>query len=228
MAEEDYGANLETPELAASRIRQHLRDADAKRATDAKAASIHDARATGLIDKLSRRLLGKAEGYAARAFGRAFELHEEALVEIFIHLDRALRNYETRKGLEERFDATFHSIVVDAIRHVARTNRGMSGDTVDGMSIVSSDNVEDDDEGLPSDSFQDSGALQAIFAAVDTAAFDEIAMRMPVRQLEVLRLRAEGWEFKEIATKLKINRDTASADYNRGLAFIKNHLTRNS
>src|SRR5688572_16182853 len=104
MATEDDELGLEKPELTAQRIREHLREADVKRGTDPKAAQHHDVRATELIEQLSRQQLGKAQAYPARAFGRSFELHEEAIVETFILLDRALRNYETRKGLEERFD----------------------------------------------------------------------------------------------------------------------------
>src|SRR5688500_9941876 len=116
MASEDHEIESETREQLAQRSRWHLKQADEKRAFDAEAARHHTEMADELIKKLCQQVLGKAEAYAKKAFGRKFELYEEAMVETIVLLDKALRNYTTRRGLEERFDATFHSIAVDAIR----------------------------------------------------------------------------------------------------------------
>jgi len=226
MASEEHEIKKETNEQLAERSRWHLKQADEKRGYDVEAAKHHTELADELIRKLCQQVLGKAEAYAKKAFGRKFELYEEAMVEMIVLLDKALRNYTTRRGLEERFDATFHSIAVDAIRSVQRANRRVSDSPKD-LEIITLDETASDEDGGESyaDLLKDGSSLDAYFELIDRAAFDSITHRLTVRQLQILKLRAEGHTFKDIAAALDgIDRETVSADYSRALAIIKNNI----
>lgn len=226
MASEEHELEKETREQLAQRSRWHLKQADEKRGYDAEAARHHTELADELIRKLCEQVLGKAEAYAKKAFGRELELYREAMVETIVLLDKALRNYTTRLGLEERFDATFHSIAVDAIRSVERANRRVS-DAPKDLEIVSVDEDASGEDGGESyaDLLNDGSSLDAYFELIDRTAFESITHRFTKRQLQILKLRAEGHTFKEIAATLEgIDRETVSADYNRALAIIKNNI----
>lgn len=226
MASEEHEIKKETKEQLAERSRWHLRQADEKQGYDAKAAKHHTELADELIKKLCHQVLGKAEAYAKKAFGRKFELYEEAMVEMIVLLDKAVRNYTTRRGLEERFDATFHSIAVDAIRSVERANRRMT-DAPKDVELVSADETTSHEDGSESyaDLLQDGSSLDAYFEIIDRTALESIAHRLTERQTQILKLKAEGNTFKEIAVALDgIDRETVSADYYRALAIIKNNI----
>ena len=226
MASEEHEIDKETKEQLAQRSRWHLKQADEKRGYDAEAAKHHTELADELINKLCQQVLGKAEAYAKKAFGRKFELYEEAMVETIVLLDKALRNYTTRRGLEERFDATFHSIAVDAIRSVERANRRIS-DAPKDLELVSVDEAASHEDGSESyaDLLKDGSSLDAYFEIIDRKALESIAHRLTGRQLQILTLYAEGHTFQEIADALNgINRETVSADYKRAIAIIKNNI----
>ena len=226
MASEEHEIEKEAPEQLVERSRWHLKQADEKQSYDPGAAKHHSELADELIRKLCHQVLGKAEAYAKRAFGREFDLYEEAVVVTIAMLDKALRSYTTRLGLEKRFDATFHSIAVDAIRSVERANRPMT-DAPKDVDLVSIDESALHEDGSESyaDLLKDGSSLDAYFEIVDRNALESIAHRFTERQLQILKLRAEGNTFKEIATALDgIDRETVSADYNRALKIIENNI----
>lgn len=232
MAREENELVQETRERLVERIRWHLRESDGKRGHDADGARQHDELAENLIYRLchQKAILGKAEAYARKAFGRKLELAEEAVTTAVYLLDCAVRNYSTRRGLEERFDSSFHSIVIDAIRKVEASNRRMSEGPKVSLEVVSLDEPTSDGEesGGFTDIREDPSALQAFFEIIDQTAFESIAHRIPPKQLNVLAMKAQGYDFQEIGEKLGVNRETASSIYKKALAFIKNNIAPDS
>lgn len=228
MANDDPDLNQETPEQLVARIREYLREADQIRSTQPKRAEGLELRATELIRLLTESQLPKIKSLAKNMLGTAFELHEEGMVEIILELDRVVRLYDTRKGLETCFSTTFWSIASDGINKARASNRRISGVRAGSVPVDSADATTESEEGKVLDSalesIEDSSGIDALEAVIDRAQVRELLNRLPEVQRKVLILRMEGHEFSEIAGQLGIHRETASSHFTKATTTITNQI----
>ncbi|RYG28118.1 sigma-70 family RNA polymerase sigma factor, partial [bacterium] len=226
----------ETSEQLVVRARYHADQARCKRSSEPSAAKAHDEQARTILRRLWTRCTRTAHRAGCQAFGSSHGLYEEVVQEAAAELSRIVLGSKSLRNLDRRFSASFESVCIDAVRSVRRNNRGRSGSSLtyeqDGekrsISFVASDEapIPQEDEGAEPLTLQhkDRGSLDGFAAIVGESAFDSIVHRLPPRQLKVLSLRLQGIEYKEIAALLKINRDTASSDFQKARAFIETNI----
>jgi|GEM_PF-4198971 len=227
MQREEHELETEEPEKLVERIRWHIGEVGIKRDQPGQAVH-HEEIATELIERLSMRVLGKAEGIAKRICGTAYDLHSEGLVEIFKELNRVIRAVDTREGLETQFAATFERIAIDACRRVKSADHRISGKGNRRVQVISGDEDADKEGGEEAsvlDQKEDQAALRGYLAIIGEHAFESIAHRMKPRQMQVMTLRLQGFDFKEIGEQLGIHRDTASSDFEKACLFIQTNIS---
>lgn len=230
MQREEHELEQEEPEKLVERIRWHIGEAESKRDQPSQ-ANYHDEIVTELIQRLSMRVLPKAEAIAKRICGTAYDLHSEGLVEIFKELNRVIRAVDTREGLESRFAATFERVAIDACRRVKSADHRISGKGNRRVQVESGDETADqagDPESSVLELKEDPASLQGFLAIIGENAFETIAHRMKPRQVQVMTLRLQGFDFVEIGQQLGIHRDTASSDFEKACRFIKTNIAPES